>query len=203
MSAWPDLSLEQQLRCQGYQAVAGIDEAGRGPLVGPVVAAAVILPLGWRNPGVRDSKQLSPFRRQALAEAIMADSIHAWGLASSAEIDELNIHRASLLAMARAAVQVSADFLIVDGRFTIPELPWPQRALVKGDSLSCSVAAASILAKIRRDQIMTELHRQYPDYGFDQNKGYPTDQHRCALRELGPCPEHRRSYRPVASLRLL
>ncbi len=203
MKVYPDLSLELTLKQQGYNLIAGVDEAGRGPLAGPVVAAAVILPNHWQNPGVDDSKRLTPAKRESLAKILAQSVPHAWGLVSAAEIDKINIHQASLLAMQRAIAQLNPDFVLLDGRFIIEELKLPQQALIKGDSRSCSVAAASILAKVRRDELMRQLHLEYPAYNFAVNKGYPTPQHLEALHALGPCPEHRKSYGPVANLRLL
>ena len=198
----PDISLEVELTGQGFHAVAGVDEAGRGPLAGPVVAAAVILPQGWQDPGVNDSKKLSQRMREHCFEIIINTTVHAWGMVSPAEIDEINIHQASLLAMRRAVEALSPDYLLLDGRFTIPNLLLPQQALVKGDGRSCSIAAASILAKVRRDHIMQKLHEKHPAYNFAANKGYPTKQHLQALHEAGPCAEHRKSYGPVANLNL-
>jgi ribonuclease HII len=200
----PDMSCEHSLAARGFKAVAGLDEAGRGPLAGPVAAAAVILPCSWDNPGVNDSKRLSPARRAELA-LLLKEKAAAWGvgLASAAEIDALNIHHASLLAMLRALRALAppgADYALLDGRFLLPGLKIPQQALVKGDQKSCSVAAASIIAKVERDRIMLELDQEYPVYGFKIHKGYPTPGHLAALRLHGPCREHRRSYGPVAEL---
>jgi ribonuclease HII len=197
----PDWQHEQELGACGFRAVAGVDEAGRGSLAGPVAAAAVILPCSWLNPGVDDSKRLTPARREQLARQIRTEA-QAWalGLVSAAEIDVLNIHQASLLAMGRALSALEADYALLDGRFTLPGARIPQQALIKGDQRSCSVAAASIVAKVERDRIMDELHRQYPAYCFQTNKGYPTKAHLAALRAFGPCPEHRRSYGPVTRL---
>jgi ribonuclease HII len=200
----PDLSHEQSLAAQGFKAIAGLDEAGRGPLAGPVVAAAVILPCSWDNPGVNDSKRLSPARCAQLAP-VLREKAWAWGLGlvSAAEIDALNIHQASLLAMSRALGAlhpVPADYALLDGRFLLPDLEIPQKALVRGDQKSCSIAAASIIAKVERDRIMLDLDQEYPAYGFKRHKGYPTPDHLTALRLHGPCREHRKSYGPVADL---
>ena len=197
----PSLLHESELSKRGFRAVAGVDEAGRGPLAGPVVAAAVILPPQWLDPGVDDSKRLSSQKRSELAHSIRAGaSAFAVAMVSAAEIDALNIHQASLLAMKRALTKLEADFALLDGRFTIPGLQISQQAIIKGDSISCSVAAASILAKVERDELMEKLHHKYPFYEFDSNKGYPTASHVAALKTLGPCPEHRRSYGPVAAV---
>ena len=180
--------------------VAGVDEVGRGPLAGPVVAAAVILPEGWECPGLTDSKKLSAQRRNALDARIRNEAV-AWSLgrAEAAEIDELNIHAATLLAMQRAVAGLEPvpAHLLVDGRFT-PGGPWTAEAIVGGDGTVAAISAASIIAKVARDALLVDLHVQYPDYGFDRHAGYPTAFHREALARLGPCPEHRRSFAPVA-----
>ncbi len=202
--AGPTAALERQLAAQGFARVAGVDEVGRGPLAGPVVAAAVILPQGWADPGLDDSKRLSPARRTELARLLAAEAL-AWavGWAEKEEVDRLNIHWASLLAMRRAveALLVGPDYLLIDGRFTL-ELDMPQRAVVAGDATCRVVAAASILAKVHRDGLMQTWHHRYPDYNFAANKGYGTAEHRQALERLGPCPIHRHSYQPVAQLLL-
>lgn len=179
--------------------VAGVDEAGRGPLAGPVVAAAVILRDGVGIEGVRDSKQLTPSRRERLARLIREQSLaYALGEAAVAEIDALNILRASLLAMSRAvaALEVAPHRVLVDGN-QLPRVACEAQAIIGGDRLVPSVSAASILAKVARDAIMAELDRSYPEYGFARHKGYPTKAHREALERYGPCPEHRRSFAPV------
>ena len=197
----PDFSLEEQLMQAGHAPVCGIDEAGRGPLAGPVVAACVILRPERIPQGLADSKKLSSARRARLAGEILAHAHVGVAQASAEEIDRLNIHHATLLAMRRAfealARQVEPAFALVDGKFT-PDLPCPARAEVKGDGRALSIAAASIVAKVERDRIMAELEEAYPGYGFAAHKGYPTKAHIEALQRLGPCPEHRRSYRPVA-----
>ncbi len=178
-----------------------MDEAGRGCLAGPVVAGAVIL--GRRTPrGIDDSKKLSPGRREALYAALRAsDACLAWGLADPAEIDRLDIRQASFLAMLRAveALERRPDALLVDG-FAVPRCDLPQRALVHGDALSLSIAAASIVAKVVRDRAMVDLAARYPAYGFERHKGYPTAEHVAALRRHGPCELHRRSFAPVRAL---
>jgi ribonuclease HII len=165
-----------------------------------VVAAAVILPQGYALAGLTDSKRLSARRREALA-AILRDEAECWALgsASAAEIDALNIHHATLLAMRRAVLALprAPEHLMVDGRFT-PEGPWRATAVVGGDATVPAISAASIIAKVARDALLVELHGQYPAYGFDCHAGYPTPAHLAALSEFGPCPEHRRSFAPVA-----
>ncbi|PYG03820.1 MULTISPECIES: ribonuclease HII [unclassified Thioalkalivibrio] len=184
----------------GTGRVAGVDEVGRGPLAGPVVAAAVILPEGFYAPGLTDSKKLTARRREALDEQIR-DGALAWALgrAEAGEIDRLNIHRATLLAMQRAvqALDPAPAHLLVDGRFT-PEGPWTAEARVGGDGSVAAISAASVIAKVARDGELRALHEQWPEYGFDRHAGYPTAAHRAALEQHGPCPEHRRSYGPVA-----
>ena len=186
--------------------IAGVDEAGRGPIAGPVVAACVVLPPRHTLAGIADSKQLTPAQREALYAAITQRAL-AWaiGLASPREIERYNILQASLLAMRRAvlALPISPQRVLVDGKHAIPSLPLPQQAVVGGDALEESIAAASILAKVARDRIMCELDRLYPQYGFAQHKGYPTALHLERLRLYGACPAHRRTYAPVAQLRLL
>ncbi len=181
--------------------IAGVDEAGRGPLAGPVLAAAVILDPDHPIAGLADSKQLSPLRRERLAVEIRAKTL-AWALgrAEVEEIDRLNILQASLLAMQRAiaALSIVPDQVLVDGN-RCPALACPCRAIVKGDATVPVISAASILAKVARDAELRELHERYPGYGFIRHKGYPTTAHRAALRRLGPCPEHRRSFAPVAA----
>jgi ribonuclease HII len=177
----------------------GVDEAGRGPLAGAVFAAAVILDPERPVPGLADSKLLDPARRARAAEAIRRDAL-AWAVASAtvAEIDELNILRASLAAMARAIGGLGVDpgEVVVDG-LHVPGTRWPERAVVRGDRLVPAISAASILAKTARDEEMTRLDLRFPGYGFARHKGYPTPEHLAALRALGPCEIHRRSFGPV------
>ncbi|WP_019025399.1 MULTISPECIES: ribonuclease HII [unclassified Thioalkalivibrio] len=180
--------------------MAGVDEVGRGPLAGPVMAAAVILPDDFEAGRLTDSKKLSAKRRESEADRIRSHPGVVWSIArvEAAEIDELNIHRATLLAMARAAegLDRAPDHLLVDGTHT-PNGPWTAEAIIKGDGSVLAISAASVIAKVARDRWMSELHEQYPDYGFDCHAGYPTKDHMEALGAIGPCPEHRRSYRPV------
>ncbi|MGD9520505.1 MAG: ribonuclease HII [Tepidiphilus sp.] len=179
--------------------ICGVDEAGRGPLAGPVVAAAVILPPGTSLSGLNDSKKLSPRRRERLAAEIRATAL-AWAVAeaSAAEIDEWNILRATLRAMARAvaALPLTPDEVLVDGN-QAPALEVPVRTIIGGDALEPAIMAASILAKTHRDARLVALDARYPEYGFARHKGYGTAAHLAALARLGPCPEHRRSFAPV------
>lgn len=182
--------------------LAGVDEVGRGPLAGDVVASAVILDPGRPIAGLADSKALSESRRQALAEEIRCHAL-AWaiGRASVAEIDRLNILQASMLAMWRAVdgLQLRPEFVVVDGN-RLPRWPYPAQAVVKGDARVAVIGAASILAKVTRDLELVELDRQHPGYGFAEHKGYPTPAHLSALERLGPSPAHRRSFAPVRRL---
>jgi ribonuclease HII len=198
----PDFKFETDAWSQGALRVAGVDEVGRGPLAGPVFAAAVVLPhfanYAWLSE-VRDSKMLTSLARERLAEQIRGHALVGVGAVSHEEIDAIGIGVASLRAMLRAveALPVSPDCLLVDGRFTITGAFLPQRAIVDGDALCLSVACASIVAKVARDQLLIELDAEYPGYGFASHKGYSTPEHREALRRLGPCPLHRRSFLPI------
>lgn len=187
---------ESEARAEGHGLIAGVDEAGRGPLAGPVVASAVIFPPGAHPEGIRDSKALSPARRASLVLEIYSSAV-AVSVASAwpEEIDSLNIHHASLLAMKRAVegLKVPPDFLLIDGRFTI-QLPLPQRALTSGDKLSVSIAAASIIAKTTRDRLMEGYHRLFPGYNFASHKGYPTREHKEAVKRLGLTAIHRKTF---------
>ena len=180
--------------------LAGTDEAGRGPLAGNVVAAAVILDPGKTITGLDDSKKLSEKKRQLLAGEIKQRAL-AWSVVSisAQQIDEMNILQASLFAMKTAAenLSIQPDHVFVDGNKTLVDCFCDNTAIIKGDSRVAEISAASILAKVERDAQMVELHNQYPEYGFDKHKGYPTKVHREILNEIGPCPEHRRSYAPV------
>jgi ribonuclease HII len=190
------LYFEQQARCLGYQAVAGIDEAGRGPLAGPVVAAAVMLPEIFALPGLTDSKQLSEKQRDALYPLIRQQAVAVGiGVASCLEIDRINILQATLLAMRRAIgrLMIEPDHLLIDGITPLP-LEISQQTLKKGDSRSLSIAAASVVAKVVRDRIMCRLDRQHPNYAFAQHKGYGTAQHRRAIAEFGPSRHHRMTF---------
>ncbi len=181
--------------------VAGVDEAGRGPLAGDVVAAAVILDCARPVEGINDSKKLSPRRREDLFDRICATSIWSIGRASVLEIESLNILHATMLAMHRAVsgLQLQPLHVLVDGNRT-PAWDYSSEAIVNGDARVATIGAASILAKVTRDRDMLMLEKQYPGYGFAQHKGYPTAAHLQALHRLGPCPQHRRRFRPVAEL---
>ena len=205
ITLWPaspagdTFAIERSLISQGYATVAGTDEAGRGPLAGPVVAACVILPLHCEYQQFQDSKKLSAKARGELAQRLVVlEAQIGVGIVSAAEIDRLNILQASLLAMKKAVGKLPClpDFLLVDGKFTVP-MAVPQKALVKGDSRSASISAASIVAKVTRDAIMEQYHLEYPQYNFARHKGYPTAEHRRIIREIGPCPIHRQSFKPV------
>ena len=192
----PDFSYEKELISSGYKYVCGCDEAGRGPLCGPVVAAAVILPIDIEIPGLNDSKKLTEKRREALFELIKESAIaYAIAEASPGEIDEINILNASMLAMKRAveSLEVKADFALIDGNCS-RGFDIPTKTVVKGDSISASIAAASILAKVTRDRGCIELDRIYPEYGIAQHKGYPTKVHMDAVKEHGPSPIHRKTF---------
>jgi ribonuclease HII len=179
--------------------VCGVDEAGRGPLAGPVVAAAVILGEA-KIDGIDDSKKIAPARREVLAKQIREQSLaFALGVADVGEIEKINILEAAMTAMQRAVsgVVIVPDEVLVDGN-RCPQLPYPARAIIGGDGKIAAIAAASILAKTARDALMNALHREYPQYGFDEHKGYPTPRHIAALKKHGPCPHHRRTFAPVA-----
>ena len=200
----PSFAYELEYRRQGFRFIAGVDEAGRGALAGPVAAAAVIVPeLGapagvWAE--VRDSKQLRPAVRETLAAAVRAEALaHAVGMASAAEIDDVGIAAATRLAMTRAiaTLQPAADFLLIDW-VRLSALTVAQVSFARADALSVSVAAASILAKVARDAHMVELDAVHPGYAFAAHKGYGAPAHLAALQQLGPCPEHRHSFAPIA-----
>jgi ribonuclease HII len=196
------LGFEKHLWSKGTTLVAGIDEAGRGPLAGPVVAAAAILPTNFSLPGLNDSKQLSEKVREALFEALAGPGAlvcYAVGVADPVEIDRLNILRASILAMQRAVTALSTqpEHLLIDG-LPVTGFSQSQTAIVGGDGKSMSIAAASVIAKVTRDRMMEKWHCEYPQYKFDQNKGYGTPAHLESLQIHGPCPIHRRSFEPVA-----
>ena len=195
----PSDIFEAEARRCGYRLVAGLDEAGRGPLAGPVVAAAVILPSRCALDGLNDSKQLSEADRERLYEEITRRALGVGtGLATEREIDTMNILEATRLAMTRA-IQVlspSPEVLLLDA-VTLPFITLPQRPIIKGDSLSVSIAAASIVAKVSRDRLMGAYHQRYPQYNFQCHKGYATSEHLRLLAAYGPCEIHRRSFRPV------
>jgi len=188
--------IERDAYAGGFDCICGVDEAGRGPLAGPVCAAAVILPCGLEIPGLNDSKKLTDKKRRELYDVLVSEA-EAYGIAfaTEQEIDEINILQATFLAMDRAVSQLSVrpDLVLVDGN-RAPKLPLPVKTVVKGDSLSANIAAASILAKVTRDRLLEELDQTYPAYGFAVHKGYGTKRHYEALREFGPCPVHRMSF---------
>jgi len=196
---------ELSLRDSGIFPVAGIDEAGRGPLAGSVVCAAVIMPLDILLPGLDDSKKLTPRRREALYSEITQNPAIRWTVVhiSSEEIDRLNILRATHAGMRRAWEKLDPrpSHVLIDG-LPVPDFPCAQTALVGGDGISLSIAAASVIAKVERDRAMLEYDRLYPEYGFAKHKGYPTAEHFAKLRQHGPCPIHRRSFAPVAQAEL-
>ncbi len=192
----PGREIEDALRAEGFETVCGVDEAGRGPLAGPVCAAAVILPRGVMIEGLDDSKKLTEKRREALYGDIIA-AAEACGVAFAdvEEIEELNILGATYLAMNRAiaALDVGIDLALIDGNRNAG-IEYPSRCIVKGDAKCVSIAAASVLAKVTRDRYMRALAEKYPGYGFERHKGYGTEAHYAAIRALGPCPEHRPSF---------
>jgi ribonuclease HII len=190
---------EKEATQKGCNDIAGIDEAGRGPLAGPVVSAAVILPATFQDPDITDSKKLSPKKRERLFDKIYDRAISVGiGIVDSVEIDRINILQASLLAMAMAVENLipQPDHLLIDGNFPIPS-ELPQQSIIKGDALSISIAAASIVAKVSRDRLMQCYHEYYPQFDFPKHKGYPTKAHKEAIREFGFCPIHRRSFKGV------
>jgi ribonuclease HII len=201
----PDLTLESELRARGLQWIAGVDEAGRGPLAGPVAAAAVMLPPGYCCPGLDDSKKLSVLKREKLYELLTGNAEIVWAVAMAdrEEIDRLNILRATHLAMRRAveALDPRPEHCLIDG-LPVVGFPFPCDALVKGDARSLSIAAASVIAKVTRDALMREIDREFPQFGFAKHQGYGTKAHLEALRIHGPCCHHRRSFQPVAQLAL-
>jgi len=204
-------AIEEETYCRGFKCVAGLDEVGRGPLAGPVVAAAVVFPRGFSHPHIKDSKLLSPSQREMVVP-IIKDNALTWGLGivEVEEIDRLNILTASLLAMSKAlrALRQTPDCILIDGNQKLPveffeakSIPTNvrprQRTIVKGDQLCFAIAAASILAKVARDAMMVELDKSYPEYGFASHKGYSCIGHLEALRRFGPSPVHRKSFKPV------
>lgn len=191
-----DYSYESAAYAQGFTAVCGIDEAGRGPLAGPVYAAAVLLPEGLVIEGLNDSKKLSEKKREALFDVICENALACGiGFADEKEIDEINILQATYLAMRRAYenMQISCDYVLIDGN-RMPPMPVPGETIVKGDAKSPSIAAASILAKVSRDRVMLEYAKQYPEYDFGKHKGYGTKVHTEALLKYGPSPIHRKTF---------
>lgn len=193
MTMW---EIEEEVYAEGYTVICGVDEAGRGPLAGPVCAAAVILPRGHQIPGLNDSKKLTDKKRRELFPLIKEHAIaYGIGMATHEEIDEINILQATYLAMERAISQLEgkADMALIDGN-RAKDFGMAVRTVVKGDSLSANIAAASVLAKVTRDDLMVEMAREFPGYGFEVHKGYGTKAHYEALRNLGPCPIHRMTF---------
>jgi ribonuclease HII len=200
-----NLAHEESLHARGLHLVAGIDEAGRGPLAGPVVAAAVILPLRFSHRSLNDSKRLNERDRESIYAEITANGGIRWALSvvERDEIDRLNILRATHEAMRRAVAQLNPQphHVLIDG-LPVNPFPVPQTALVGGDALSFSIAAASVIAKVTRDRLMVEMDARYPGYDFARHKGYGTPQHLAALKKHGPCPIHRRTFLPVQQAEL-
>ena len=195
----PDLEFEDRYGHLGP--VVGVDEAGRGPLAGPVAVGAVILPEGFSHSLINDSKKLSEKRREALYDELCESEEIRWtvSLVEAAEVDEVNVLQATYLGMARSvqSLGVEPGMCLIDG-LRVPNFPYPHEGIVKGDSKSLSIATASIFAKVTRDRLMREAAIRYPGYGFEKHKGYGTKAHLEALRALGPCPLHRRSFQPIA-----
>ena len=197
------LFFERSARESGAHRIAGLDEAGRGPLAGPVVAAAVVFPEGLLIPGVNDSKQLTETQREQLYTQIIDAAVaYGIGIVDERTIDEINIREASITAMEQSlsAISPAPDRLLIDGNFTLSRITIPQHSIVKGDCKSHSIAAASILAKVTRDRLMWELHERYPQYNFHKHKGYGTKEHLDLIRLHGPCDAHRKSFQPVAGM---
>ncbi len=193
-------SFEKKAFEKGYREIAGVDEAGRGPLAGPVVSAAVVLPLIFPVSGVTDSKKIAPKKREKLYEKIYENAVSIGiGIVDPVEIDRINILKASLISMSISVKNLhpQPDCLLVDGTFQIPSSDMPQETIPKGDALSVSIAAASIVAKVTRDRLMLRYHEDYPQFGFSKHKGYPTRAHKEAIRKYGLCPIHRQTFRGV------
>ncbi len=199
----PSLDHETAWRQCGHQLIAGIDEAGRGPLAGPVCVSAVILPDGFKHGSLNDSKKLTEKSRERIYEELTTGNDLIWSvvMADAAEVDAVNILQATHAAMRRAALALYPlpQIVLIDGR-PVPNFPLPQESIIKGDSISLSIAAASVIAKVTRDRFMLEAAEKYPQYGFEKHKGYGTAAHLAALRRHGPCPLHRRSFAPVAEV---
>lgn len=196
------LAYEQKLNKDGYKVVVGTDEAGRGPLYGPVVAACCYLPPHYDITGINDSKKLSPKKREIMYQQLIKDTIYGVGIVSAKEIDEINIYEASrkamIIAINQVAKQIKIDYVLSDAmpiKLEVPVMP-----IIKGDAKSASIGAASIIAKVTRDHLMIELSRQYPEYGFDKHKGYPTKAHLKAINEYGLIPGYRETYGPVKAI---
>ncbi len=194
-------SFEKALYSSGFRLICGIDEAGRGPLAGPVVAAAVVLPTGSLLPGLRDSKKLSPRQRDRFFDKITQTALSIGiGIIENETIDEINIYQATLLAMRKGVrtLHLKPDYLLIDA-MTLPEFDIPQKAIIHGDDLSISIAAASVIAKVTRDRLMLQYHEIFPDYRFNRHKGYGTPEHIQKIKDFGPCSLHRKTFRGVIS----
>ena len=200
----PTFERERELVILGYTRIAGVDEAGRGPLAGPVVAGAAIVPFDFESPHfarLNDSKKLDEATREVLYGELTAQIAWGVGIVDAATIDDINIRQASWLAMKKAvaAIETAPDYVLIDG-LPYDAGPWPYEALVKGDARSISIAAASVIAKVTRDRLMLEYHEEFPDYGFAGHKGYPAPKHLTTLAEYGACPIHRKTFGPVRAV---
>lgn len=194
----PSLELEKQLKTQGFKKIIGVDECGRGCLAGPVIAAAVCIPEGFDLRGIRDSKKMTASARKKLYDKITSSCEYNIGMASEKIIDKINVQQATLVAMKEAILGIkNTDFVLIDGQYIPKKLGINAKAVIKGDNVSTSVAAASIVGKVFRDNLMKVLHDYYPIYGWYKNVGYGTDIHRDAIRDYGPCEYHRKTFRRV------
>ena len=202
MSSFPTYKYEEKLKLQGYSNIVGVDEVGRGPIAGPVFAAAVVLDPNHIPMGLNDSKKLSAKKRNLILSEIMKHADVSVGSASEREIEERNILQASHLAMVRAidGLKSVPGYILIDGNLVPSSLDIPATALIRGDASSVSIAAASIVAKVKRDLVMCDLGQHFPGYGWEKNAGYPTQQHLSALQDLGITPHHRRTFRPVRNI---